>query len=60
MFKFLAVPLALYAAYSLARGAIFGKSGIWGRTFRRDDEPWSYWSTVVVYFGLALAMAFVF
>jgi hypothetical protein len=60
MFKALAVLLALYIAYGLATGAIYGKSGMWGRMHRRDEQPWSYWSTIGAYSVLTLALAFAF
>jgi hypothetical protein len=60
MFKVLAIPLLGYVIYSMSQGAIFTKSGVWGRTFRRTEEPWSYWSSVAAYSGLAIAMFFWF
>lgn len=60
MFKLLGALLALYIAQCLATGAVFAKSGLWGRTYRRDDDAFHYWCAIVVYAGLALALFFWF
>lgn len=60
MFKVLAVLLALYVLQALATGTVYGKSGVWGRTHRRDAQPRHYWSTIGAYAVLTLALAFVF
>jgi hypothetical protein len=57
-FRLLGVLLGLYVAYGVANGEVYARSGVWGRTFRRDEDSWSYWSTIVVYCGLTLALLF--
>jgi hypothetical protein len=36
------------------------KSGVWGRTVRRANAPQTFWLTIVLYAGLAVALATVF
>jgi hypothetical protein len=56
MFKVLGVLLLCYVAQALLAGAVFAKSGPWGRTFRRDVDGWSYWSAVSAYALLSIAL----
>lgn len=60
LFKLLGVLVAGYVVFALARGEIYAKSGIWGRTYRRDDDATKFWTTVVVYSLLAIALVVVF
>jgi hypothetical protein len=60
MFKMLGVAVGLYVGYGLLTREIYGKSGAFGRTFQRDEDPRGYWSTVVAYSLLALALLLVF
>lgn len=59
-FRLLGVLLGLYVAYGVANGEVYARSGAWGRTFRRDEEAWRYWSTIAVYGGLTVALLFYF
>jgi hypothetical protein len=56
----LGVLHALYVVRTKVAGAVYAKSGIWGRTFRRDDDRFGFWSAIVAYSLLSLAMLFVF
>jgi amino acid permease len=60
MFKILGVLLFFYVAISFATGNIYAKDRAWGRTYRRDENPWNYWSTLVIYSLLSIAMFFLF
>jgi hypothetical protein len=60
MFKILGALLICYVAHGLSTGQIYGRYRAWGRTFRRDDDPWLYWSTMAVYSLLAMALIFLF
>ncbi|MCB1043168.1 MAG: hypothetical protein KDC35_09525 [Acidobacteria bacterium] len=53
MFKLLGAVVALYAFYALSQGEVYAKSGMWGKQVSRDEQPISFWSTVVIYFVLA-------
>lgn len=59
-FRLLAVLLALYVVYGLATGEVHAKSGVWGRTFQRDESPLGYWGAIGSYAVLALMLAFLF
>jgi len=60
MFRLLGVLVICYVAYSLAAGEVYAKYGAGGRTARRDEEPFKYWSGVISYSVLALLLFFVF
>jgi hypothetical protein len=60
MFKLLGALLALYVVQCLVTGAVFAKSGPWGRTYRRDEDSLGYWGAVGAYVVLVLALFFVF
>lgn len=60
LLKLLGVLVACYVVYALAHGEIYAKSGIWGRTYRRDDDATKFWTTVVVYSLLSIALVLLF
>jgi len=60
LFKLLGVLLACYVVLSLQRGVVYAKSGPWGRHYWRDDDRFSYWSAIVCYSLLSLALIFIF
>jgi hypothetical protein len=60
IFKGLGVVLALYVAYALSVGKVYAKRGPWGVTWARSENPFWYWSTVVIYAILSAALAFLF
>lgn len=60
VFKLLGVALGCYVARALARGSVYAKSGVWGRTFTRSDNAFGYWSAIGAYTLLAIALALVF
>ena len=60
LFKLLGVLVACYVVQALASGAVYARSGVWGRTFRRAEDALGYWSALVAYSLLSLALVFVF
>jgi len=60
MFKVLGILLTAYVGYALYAGRAYAKSGVGGRSFRRSEEPFGYWSAVAVYALLAAALITVF
>ncbi len=60
IFQILGVCAASYVVYSFMTGEVYVKSGLWGRTFRRDEEPWKYWGAIIPYSVLAIALIFFF
>jgi hypothetical protein len=60
MFKILGVLVAGYVTYGFVTGEIYGRYRAWGRTFRRDEDPWRYWGAMVSYSLLATALIFFF
>ena len=60
MFKVLALLVALYTGFAVLSGEVYAKAGVWGRTISRRDAPVDFWMTIVIYAGLAVALATVF
>ena len=60
MFKLLGAMVALYVVYALSVGEVYAKRGVWGATSKRGEEPFRYWSTIVVYSILSAALVLVF
>ncbi len=60
MFKLLGILVGLYTAYAVSKGEVFARSGVWGRTISRDDAPGYFWTVIVIYGGLAVALVAVF
>ncbi|HEU4623965.1 MAG TPA: hypothetical protein VFS52_04335 [Steroidobacteraceae bacterium] len=60
LFRVLGVLLAGYIVLALLSGAVYAKSGPWGRTFTRAEEPLHYWSAIASYALLSLALMFWF
>jgi hypothetical protein len=56
LFLTLGLLLIGYTAVAVIRGEVYAKSGIGGRTFSRAAEPLRYWSAIVVYTLLAVAL----
>ena len=60
LFKALGLLLAGYVLTAILSGAVYAKSGVWGRTFRRTDRPLRYWSAIAAYTLLSVALMFWF
>jgi hypothetical protein len=60
MFVILGLLVALYVVQAMVTGEVYAKHRWWGRTIVRDEEPGEYWTTLVIYLGLAIAMMTVF
>jgi hypothetical protein len=60
MFKLLGILLSFYVVYGFANGKVYGRYRAGGRMFRRDADPWLFWSTLVVYSLLAAALILFF
>jgi hypothetical protein len=60
LFQPLGVVVGIYVAYALVTGHVYAKSGIWGRTFQRDRDAWSYWSACIAYALLSAGLLFYF
>jgi hypothetical protein len=60
MFKLLGTLLSIYVVYGFADGKIYGRYRAGGRMFYREADPWLYWSTLVVYSLLAVALILFF
>jgi hypothetical protein len=59
-FKGIGLLIFFYAVYCLFIGEVYAKDGASGRTVFRADEPRNYWTIIVIYFGLSIAVFFFF
>jgi hypothetical protein len=60
MFKVIGVLVALYTAYAAISGKVYASSGVFGRTILRRDSPRYFWTVIIVYAGLSVALMTVF
>ncbi|MBW7888602.1 MAG: hypothetical protein H3C35_09625 [Bacteroidetes bacterium] len=60
MFKLIGIAAALYVLYAVISGKVYTKSGVWGKTILRKDDPEYFWFTIVIYAGVSLALFFYF
>lgn len=60
LFRLLGALVVGYVAYGLRAREIYARSGAWGRTFRRDENAFGYWSAIASYGVLAVLLLFVF
>ena len=60
LFKFLGVAVALYTIYAAVKGEVHAKSGVRGRLVSRRDSPTYFWTVIVIYAGLSVALLTVF
>jgi len=60
MFKMLGVLVGLYTLSAAVKGEVFAKSGPWGRTVSNQEEPRYFWSVIVIYAGLSIALLTIF
>ena len=60
MFKALGILVGLYAAYAALAGSVYAKSGPGGRSIHRHEEPRYFWTVIVIYAGLSIALLTVF
>lgn len=44
VFKLLGALLAFYVVRCVVRSDVYGRSGLWGRSSRRDDDALGFWS----------------
>lgn len=60
MFKALGLLLGLYVAYATLQGKVYAKDGVRGKTISRSESPRAFWTVVLIYACLALALLMVF
>jgi hypothetical protein len=60
LFRLLGAAVGLYVLYALSTGAVYAKSGAWGRAFRRDEDAAGYWSAIGAYVVLAVMLVLIF
>ncbi|HEY0942126.1 MAG TPA: hypothetical protein VGE08_18695 [Steroidobacter sp.] len=56
MFKLLGALLAVYTTFAAADGQVHAKSGIRWRKVLKAESPGYFWSVIVIYAGLSLAL----
>lgn len=59
-FAWLSVAVAIYAAYAALTGEVLTANGPFVRRVVRAREPIYFWTCVIIYAGLAAALATLF
>lgn len=60
VFDALGVLVGAYTGYAAWTGEVYAKSGVWGRSVRRDEAPRYFWVVIGCYTLLAVALVAVF
>ncbi len=60
MFKLLGALLAAYVVLCVLHGRVHARRGLGGETIVRDDAPGRFWTAIVVYSALTIALFTVF
>jgi hypothetical protein len=60
MFKFLGALLAAYVCYCVYTGRVVAKAGPGSREVLREESPRYFWTIIVIYAGLSIALITVF
>jgi hypothetical protein len=60
MFKVLGILLMLYTAHAIHAGEVFAKSGASGATVSRAESPKYFWTVVLIYACLSVALLTIF
>lgn len=64
MFKGIGILVAAYTAWAILNGRVHAKAGIGLRQYMdvvtRDERPGYYWTVIVIYAGLSIALLTVF
>lgn len=56
VFDLLGVCLACYTAYAAWSGSVFVRYRWWGKSYLRDESPGWFWSSIVMYGVLSVAL----
>lgn len=56
MFDILGILLGSYTVYAVATGAVFARSGAWGRSIRREESPTYFWVVIAIYAMLSVLL----
>jgi len=59
-FRLLGILLAVYVVRCVLHGTVLVRSGPGARTLHRETEPTQYWSGIVIYSLLVVALLFIF
>lgn len=60
LFKLLGVLLAIYTGHAAYTGTVSAKQGFRRREICRVEEPRTFWTVIVIYAGLSVALLTVF
>lgn len=60
LFALLGVLVLAYAGWSAFSGSVYARHRAWGRRIERSEEPLYFWSVIVIYGLLGVALLTVF
>ena len=56
LFDLLGVLLAIYTTYAAVTGSVFIRHRAWSRAVARDEETTYFWTVIVIYAALSVAL----
>lgn len=56
MFKTLGILVGLYTLFAIAKGEVYAKSGVWGRTISKQHSRDYFWIVIAIYAALSVAL----
>ena len=60
LFQVIGAFVALYTLYAALKGEVYARSGVKGGFVSRRERPTYFWTLIVVYSGLSVALMTVF
>ncbi len=60
LFDVLGILLAIYVCYAGLTGRVLAKAGPGAQSIARTDRPVYFWTVMVIYLGLAVALILLF
>jgi hypothetical protein len=60
MFRLFGIAVLVYTGFAVWRGEVFAKAGWRGRMISRIGSPQYFWTVIVLYAGLGIALLTVF
>lgn len=60
MFIYLGILVGMYTTYAACTGSVYARRGAWGAMVLRDESPFNFWSIIICYALLSIAMIVIF
>lgn len=60
MFILLGILVGIHTIYAACTGSVYARRGAWGAMILRAESPFNFWSVIVCYALLSIAMIVIF